>query len=71
MQELHKLLKDERLAGASLLIFANKQDIPGARNSEEVEKVGLLFGFLELSFQNKKQKNALLSVGLGSRKLKV
>lgn len=50
MQELHKLLKDERLAGASLLIFANKQDIPGARNSEEVEKVGFAFFALKSLF---------------------
>lgn len=50
VQELHKLLKDERLAGASLLIFANKQDIPGARNSEEVEKVGFAFFALKSLF---------------------
>eukprot|EP00635_Sarcinochrysidales_sp_CCMP3193_P010345 CAMPEP_0118904592 /NCGR_PEP_ID=MMETSP1166-20130328/8993_1 /TAXON_ID=1104430 /ORGANISM="Chrysoreinhardia sp, Strain CCMP3193" /LENGTH=184 /DNA_ID=CAMNT_0006843849 /DNA_START=77 /DNA_END=631 /DNA_ORIENTATION=- len=28
--ELHTLLKEEQLQGASLLIFANKQDLPGA-----------------------------------------
>ncbi|KAF8819683.1 putative ADP-ribosylation factor family protein 2, partial [Cardiosporidium cionae] len=36
--ELHKLLGEERLAGASLLIFANKQDIPGALTVEEIEQ---------------------------------
>ena len=36
-QELHKLLGEERLAGASLLIFANKQDIPGALPAAEIE----------------------------------
>ena len=37
-QELHGLLKEERLAGASLLIFANKQDIQGARTAEQIEQ---------------------------------
>mmetsp|Transcript_9737 Transcript_9737/g.11097 ORF Transcript_9737/g.11097 Transcript_9737/m.11097 type:complete len:188 (-) Transcript_9737:180-743(-) len=36
--ELHKLLQQEKLAGASLLIFANKQDIPGALTKEEIAK---------------------------------
>jgi ADP-ribosylation factor-like protein 2 len=34
--ELEGLLREEKLAGASLLIFANKQDVPGALNSEQV-----------------------------------
>lgn len=37
-EELHKLLVEERLAGATLLIFANKQDISGAQSSEELLK---------------------------------
>lgn len=36
-RELHKLLGEEKLAGASLLIFANKQDIPGALPASEIE----------------------------------
>ncbi|XP_027489595.1 ADP-ribosylation factor-like protein 2, partial [Corapipo altera] len=28
--ELRALLREERLAGATLLVFANKQDLPGA-----------------------------------------
>jgi hypothetical protein len=39
-QELHKLLREERLAGATLLILANKQDIAGALPPPEIEKVG-------------------------------
>ena len=39
MQELHKLLLEERLAGATLLIFANKQDVDGALTASEIEKV--------------------------------
>lgn len=35
--ELHDLLKEERLAGASLLVLANKQDLAGALSSKEVE----------------------------------
>ncbi|KAH8921437.1 ARF/SAR superfamily [Atractiella rhizophila] len=34
--ELQELLKEERLASASLLIFANKQDIPNAMSVEEI-----------------------------------
>ncbi|KAK9812730.1 hypothetical protein WJX72_002764 [[Myrmecia] bisecta] len=37
-QELHSLLKEEKLAGASLLIFANKQDIAGALGTLDIEK---------------------------------
>ena len=37
-KELFSLLKEERLAGASLLIFANKQDIPGACSLQEISK---------------------------------
>eukprot|EP00873_Tetraselmis_striata_P037504 jgi/Tetstr1/457768/TSEL_044313.t1 len=37
-QELHNLLKEEKLAGATLLIFSNKQDLPGALSAEEIEK---------------------------------
>ena len=35
-RELHNLLDQEKLAGASLLIFANKQDLAGALTAEEV-----------------------------------
>ena len=37
--ELLSLLNQEKLAGASLLIFANKQDIVGALSSEEIAQV--------------------------------
>jgi len=40
--ELHNLLKEERLAGASLLVFANKQDIQGALKPAEIAKVLVL-----------------------------
>jgi ADP-ribosylation factor-like protein 2 len=38
-KELHALLKEERLAGASLLIFCNKQDLPCARSSKEIAQI--------------------------------
>eukprot|EP00761_Pharyngomonas_kirbyi_P003754 gb/GECH01003758.1/.p1 GENE.gb/GECH01003758.1/~~gb/GECH01003758.1/.p1 ORF type:complete len:185 (+),score=50.96 gb/GECH01003758.1/:1-555(+) len=41
-QELHNLLKEEKLAGASLLIFANKQDLDGSLSPNEISN------FLEL-----------------------
>ena len=34
--ELHQLLQEERLAGASLLVYANKQDIEGALTLDEI-----------------------------------
>ncbi|KAF7331682.1 GTP-binding protein [Mycena kentingensis (nom. inval.)] len=34
--ELHSLLLEDRLAGASLLIFANKQDLPGSMSDSEI-----------------------------------
>lgn len=37
--ELHQLLRQEKLAGASLLIFANKQDLSGALSREEIAQV--------------------------------
>ena len=37
-RELHKLLVEERLAGATLLIFANKQDVSGAQSQEDLLK---------------------------------
>jgi ADP-ribosylation factor-like protein 2 len=35
-EEMHKLLQEDRLEGATLLIFANKQDLPGAMPLKEV-----------------------------------
>ncbi|XP_065832868.1 ADP-ribosylation factor-like protein 2 [Oscarella lobularis] len=35
-RELHGLLKEERLLGATLLVFANKQDLPGALTGDEI-----------------------------------
>lgn len=37
--ELQALLQEERLVGATLLIFANKQDIPSALSLQELEQV--------------------------------
>ena len=36
-KELHTLLQEERLLGATLLVFANKQDLPGALAAEEIK----------------------------------
>lgn len=38
-QELRGLLKEEKLLGASLLIFANKQDLKGSLKPDEIAKV--------------------------------
>jgi len=37
--ELHQLLQEERLLGATLLVFANKQDLKGALSAEEIQEV--------------------------------
>lgn len=39
VQELGRLLQEERLAGATLLIMANKQDVPGALGKDAVREV--------------------------------
>ena len=36
--ELHNLLKEERLVGATLLVLANKQDIEGALSVGDILK---------------------------------
>lgn len=38
-QELEILLQEERLAGATLLVLANKQDLPGALTANEIKEV--------------------------------
>lgn len=37
--ELHNLLLEERLAGATLLVFANKQDLQGAAPTEMIKDI--------------------------------
>ncbi|KAI0318111.1 ADP-ribosylation factor family-domain-containing protein [Amylostereum chailletii] len=37
-EELHSLLQEDRLAGASLLVLANKQDIQGSMRDHEIEQ---------------------------------
>lgn len=39
--ELRTLLQEERLAGATLLVLANKQDVPGALSSKEIKDVSV------------------------------
>jgi len=33
----------QRLAGATLLVFANKQDLPGALSAEDIKEVRVFF----------------------------
>eukprot|EP01097_Dermamoeba_algensis_P005003 TRINITY_DN3189_c0_g1_i1.p1 TRINITY_DN3189_c0_g1~~TRINITY_DN3189_c0_g1_i1.p1 ORF type:complete len:136 (-),score=29.56 TRINITY_DN3189_c0_g1_i1:167-574(-) len=41
-EELHAMLEEEELKGAALLLWANKQDIPGALSELEItERLGL------------------------------
>ena len=41
-QELHKMLNEDELREAVLLVFANKQDLPNAMNAAEItDKLGL------------------------------
>ncbi|KAF9268393.1 ARF/SAR superfamily [Marasmius fiardii PR-910] len=37
-EELHSLLLEDRLSGASLLIFANKQDLQGSMSDREIRE---------------------------------
>eukprot|EP01119_Soliformovum_irregulare_P009366 TRINITY_DN22631_c0_g1_i1.p1 TRINITY_DN22631_c0_g1~~TRINITY_DN22631_c0_g1_i1.p1 ORF type:complete len:187 (+),score=42.74 TRINITY_DN22631_c0_g1_i1:70-630(+) len=43
-EELQQLLKEEKLAGASLLIFSNKQDVEGALNEKQIVEMLALEG---------------------------
>lgn len=36
----------QRLAGATLLVFANKQDLPGALSKEAIQEVGICLSHL-------------------------
>ena len=38
-EELQSLLTQERLSGASLLVFANKQDLKGALTAEQIARL--------------------------------
>lgn len=37
--EMNILLEEERLAGATLLVLANKQDLPGALSAQEIKDI--------------------------------
>jgi ADP-ribosylation factor-like protein 2 len=50
-KELHSLLQEERLFGSTLLILANKQDIPSALSLEGIEKVSSRTGGSILSIR--------------------
>ncbi|KAG2038500.1 ADP-ribosylation factor family-domain-containing protein [Suillus americanus] len=41
-EELHNLLLEDRLSGASLLVFANKQDIHGSMSDLEISEASFL-----------------------------
>ena len=34
-QELHKIINDREMRDAIILIFANKQDLPGGKNTQK------------------------------------
>ena len=46
--ELHNLLKEERLAGATLLILANKQDQASALSGRQIEEASRTSFFLRM-----------------------
>ncbi|KAF1844139.1 ARF/SAR superfamily [Cucurbitaria berberidis CBS 394.84] len=50
-QELAGLLLEERLSGASLLVFKNKSDVPGAMTEDEVREVGTADEDVEMGCQ--------------------
>lgn len=42
-EELHGLLQEERLSGATLLVFANKTDVNGCMDEREIQQVSREF----------------------------
>lgn len=51
-QELRVLLQEERLAGATLLVLANKQDLPGALSANDIKDVNYFSKYLLSLFIN-------------------
>lgn len=51
--ELHSLLKQQKLMGATLLVFCNKQDIPGSLTPEQIRD------FLQLQTVNTRHWGAI------------
>lgn len=49
LEELGNLLSQEKLAGASLLVFANKQDLAGSMTSEEIAEVRASLSLLSVA----------------------
>lgn len=47
-EEMQVLLQEERLAGATLLVLANKQDLPGSMSAQEIKDVS----FDEIQFDS-------------------
>ena len=44
------MLLEERLSGATLIVFANKQDLPGALTEKEIREV-TVFNILNLDIK--------------------
>lgn len=47
-EEMQVLLQEERLAGATLLVLANKQDLPGSMSAQEIKDVILWMNYEKL-----------------------
>ena len=59
--ELHRMLAEDELRDAVLLVFANKQDLPNAMNAAEItDKLGL---------HNMKNRNWYIQVGTRDKEL--
>lgn len=66
-EELHSLLQEERLAGATLLVLANKQDVPGALSSKDIKDVGwMIRSFKSNPNLNYKYYVFFADIGIGS-----
>lgn len=63
-EELHNLLKQEKLAGATLIVLCNKQDISGALKVEEIK------GILELDEIKSRHWMIMPCCGLDGKGLK-
>jgi signal recognition particle receptor subunit beta len=42
--ELHRIINDREMKESLLLVFANKQDIPGGKNSVLIDKIFVAMG---------------------------
>jgi ADP-ribosylation factor protein 1 len=53
-EELHRMLNEDELRDALLLVFANKQDLPNAMNAADITEKVILIGYISIYIEHLK-----------------